>query len=577
MAVTIELWYSQPAQVHFEFAASMGPQLYRCGNLLRATDWNVAYVALQWGRNFVVAEMGRPGGRSAYGVSRFNEAATLSLRKWDRWQCGQGGTAAASMGPQLYRCGNYPQELHVVLVYLASMGPQLYRCGNSAPPSTHIVTHLASMGPQLYRCGNKEDCFTASLDVLASMGPATLSLRKRVHACLHVVPCVASMGPQLYRCGNVEHNVNFEEYPLLLQWGRNFIVAETRPKNCTVPRQMQASMGPQLYRCGNGQPQHEQRASLVCFNGAATLSLRKRDVRLARKPANRSSFNGAATLSLRKRRRGAWRRCSRPCFNGAATLSLRKLRIVSICSFNCGLLQWGRNFIVAETSGVPFFLRVGPGASMGPQLYHCGNADVKAPARPHVPASMGPQLYRCGNSEPHREIQRVRIASMGPQLYRCGNNILTHFYHPSIYASMGPQLYRCGNAIQALTTQPYTIASMGPQLYRCGNEDRRRTSPKPHPRFNGAATLSLRKPTAWNRDRLSLQCFNGAATLSLRKLPCLFSAPRILVLASMGPQLYRCGNLQPGLPQGMAQYASMGPQLYRCGNPAGSRRQDRQG
>ena len=34
------------------------------------------------------------------------------------------------------------------------------------------------------------------------------------------------MGPQLYRCGNVEHNVNFEEYPLLLQWGRNFIVAE---------------------------------------------------------------------------------------------------------------------------------------------------------------------------------------------------------------------------------------------------------------------------------------------------------------------------------------------------------------
>ena len=58
MAVTIELWYSQPAQVRFEFAASMGPQLYRCGNEPTLT-------------------------RRSNGVKSFNEAATLSLRKFE--------------------------------------------------------------------------------------------------------------------------------------------------------------------------------------------------------------------------------------------------------------------------------------------------------------------------------------------------------------------------------------------------------------------------------------------------------------------------------------------------------------
>ena len=56
MAVTIEPWYSQPAQVRFEFAASMGPQLYRCGNEPTLT-------------------------RRSNGVKSFNGAATLSLRK----------------------------------------------------------------------------------------------------------------------------------------------------------------------------------------------------------------------------------------------------------------------------------------------------------------------------------------------------------------------------------------------------------------------------------------------------------------------------------------------------------------
>ena len=38
----------------------------------------------------------------------------------------------ASMGPQLYRCGNVAVAYLFVEMFVASMGPQLYRCGNVA-------------------------------------------------------------------------------------------------------------------------------------------------------------------------------------------------------------------------------------------------------------------------------------------------------------------------------------------------------------------------------------------------------------------------------------------------------------
>ena len=107
--------------------------------------------------------------------------------------------------------------------------------------------------------------------------------------------------------------------------------------------------------------------------------------------------------------------------------------------------------------------------------------------------------------------------------------------------------------------------------------------------FNGAATLSLRKymyfqprqirtmQLQWGRNfivaeisqprysREPRRYFNGAATLSLRKSrpgpgPWLFRLP-----ASMGPQLYRYGNLASSLSP-TVKYASMGPQLYHYGN-----------
>ena len=41
-------------------AASMGPQLYRCGNAIKTGATIAVGIKLQWGRNFIVAEMPLP-------------------------------------------------------------------------------------------------------------------------------------------------------------------------------------------------------------------------------------------------------------------------------------------------------------------------------------------------------------------------------------------------------------------------------------------------------------------------------------------------------------------------------------
>ena len=163
----------KPVRLH----ASMGPQLYRCGNFVMSGSVTLAVKSLQWGRNFIVAETSRSLWVWAPRVCCFNGAATLSLRK--------------------HRRGRHPCRRHQ-----ASMGPQLYRCGNCDPTDDHGGAAPASMGPQLYRCGN----FKKPLGLGAAR--------------------------------------------MLLQWGRNFIVAETPTRAPPLP-------------------------SASIFNGAATLSLRK--------------------------------------------------------------------------------------------------------------------------------------------------------------------------------------------------------------------------------------------------------------------------------------------------------------
>ena len=158
--------------------ASMGPQLYRCGN--SSTYWvNGGAELLQWGRNFIVAEIRESMVDFFLLTNRFNGAATLSLRKSVYPNKEINLQNFASMGPQLYRCGNKTKTDKLNFNSDASMGPQLYRCGNGVKCAKPLDELVASMGPQLYRCGNLYDGHSGVKYAQA-----------------------ASMGPQLYRCGN---------------------------------------------------------------------------------------------------------------------------------------------------------------------------------------------------------------------------------------------------------------------------------------------------------------------------------------------------------------------------------------
>ena len=328
----------------------MGPQLYRCGNQAGSGKEPPPADRLQWGRNFIVAETRQGDGYVGRGLPlqwgrNFIVAETSLARSITLWR------RAASMGPQLYRCGNQDEF------------------------DRRTQGNRASMGPQLYRW--------RKLDFLCTQYQDTIW---------------ASMGPQLYRCGNLHwHSQPFPEYG--------------------------------------------------CFNGAATLSLRKRTYCDKWAPLLEASFNGAATLSLRKPFSVSFIAVIRACFNGAATLSLRKHELGGRHGFPLPGLQWGRNFIVAETALRGRRFRVGAHASMGPQLYRCGNI-----------------LPSCSTA----------------------------------WASIGLQWGR--NFIVAETST------------------RALSSANPIPCFNGAATLSLRKLCHHRIIRIHIYRFNGAATLSLRKL-----------------------------------------------------------
>ena len=137
-------------------------------------------------------------------------------------------------------------------------------------------------------------------------------------------PNIASMGPQLYRYGNLPVAKYVQMAVAQLQWGRNFIVAEMRPRRRDASRYHTASMRPQLYRCGN------LSAGAVLLYSLGRASMGPQLYRCGNRyplPGCRPSvhsFNGAATLSLRKFHTSGTAGRTSPCFNGAATLSLRK-------------------------------------------------------------------------------------------------------------------------------------------------------------------------------------------------------------------------------------------------------------
>ena len=114
-------------------AASMGPQLYRCGNERNRMHMIPMIWQLQWGRNFIVAEI------------RNGKACSLrmSLLQW-----GRNFIVAEIMRVYESKTKHYKLQWgrnfivaemccivagREYLYLLASMEPQLYRCGNWCP------------------------------------------------------------------------------------------------------------------------------------------------------------------------------------------------------------------------------------------------------------------------------------------------------------------------------------------------------------------------------------------------------------------------------------------------------------
>ena len=285
----------------------MGPQLYRCGNLTCAANTIWPCHSLQWGCNFIVAEISCPGFRGIHPDQRFNGAATLSLRKCCR-------TIQTPVGLYPLQWGRnfiVAEILHTTRQDTACRG----RFNGAATLSLRKCCRTIQTPVGLYplQWGRNfivaEILHTTRQDTACRgrfNGAATLSLRKSVVGIwAYLCAFRASMGPQLYRCGNQSLAFGLTCVHSGLQWGRNFIVAEIKHKPDHVPGRKDAS------------------------NGAATLSLRK-------------YVHVAGDLYL-----------------GIS-------------------LQWGRNFIVAEMCRGRPTTCVKQQASMGPQLYRCGNADPPA-------------------------------------------------------------------------------------------------------------------------------------------------------------------------------------------------------
>ena len=132
------------------------------------------------------------------------------------------------------------------------------------------------------------------------------------------------MGPQLYRCGNLTVRYSGLSDEGLLQWGRNFIVAETKLSQSREEELYRASMGPQLYRCGNAQlarrhpDTHGASMGPQLYRCGNRLELWHALFAVKWLQWGRNFIVAETSLagSLLLRRLG--------CFNGAATLSLRK-------------------------------------------------------------------------------------------------------------------------------------------------------------------------------------------------------------------------------------------------------------
>ncbi len=138
------------------------------------------------------------------------------------------GTSKASMGPRLFRRGNFGVGSYTVPTPPASMGPRLSDVEIAVRAARKRAQWGASMGPRLFRRGNKH--------------------RRRN---LYAGGTSLQWGQRLFRRGNAIINTSNESV-CWLQWGHVFSDVEIEYcSSIVVAQSTEASMGPRLFRRGN--------------------------------------------------------------------------------------------------------------------------------------------------------------------------------------------------------------------------------------------------------------------------------------------------------------------------------------
>ena len=112
------------------------------------------------------------------------------------------GPRAASMGPRLFRRGNFDCFFHLSPFAHASMGPRLFRRGNRRSARSPPSSPRSFNGATSFQTWKFQKRFSCTGHLLASMGPRLFRRGNFYLAWNPDVGTVASMGPRLFRRGN---------------------------------------------------------------------------------------------------------------------------------------------------------------------------------------------------------------------------------------------------------------------------------------------------------------------------------------------------------------------------------------
>ena len=163
---------------------------------------------------------------------------------------------------------------------------------------------------------------------------------------------------------------------------------------------------------------------------------------------------------------------------------------------------------------------------------------------------MGPRLFRHGNDVGGAGIDSPALASMGPRLFRHGNRsypLAQKHYYALQWGHVFSDMEIRDIALLAMRG---SLASMGPRLFRHGNASHPILGKCRDAGFNGATSFQTWKslPHPWGRAKET--SFNGATSFQTWK--CSRGCRRVPLdkKASMGPRLFRHGNVYGLLSRG---------------------------